>query len=735
MQQADPQIPSGPDAASATADDPFLWLEALDGPEGERALDWVRARNDETLATLKAQPEFEAIYAELLQVLNARDRIPHVARRGDWFYNLWQDEAHPRGLWRRCTLAEFKLAEPPWRLVLDVDALGRAEGRGWVFHGATALAPEYRRCLVSLSDGGADAHELREFDLEDLRFIPPAEGGFFVPEAKSDVEWLDADTLLVGSDFGPDSLTDSGYPRQIRRWARGTPLDAAPVIFEGETHDVSALVSVDRTPGHERVIFSRELDFYNAARFLWRDGQFVPIDLPSDMSVHLEGPWMLLRPRSDWAIPHGPTYPAGSLLLLEEAEFWRGEQHDKRHDKHLRVMFSPTAGRSLEDYELTQHHLLLNISEHVASRLEEWDLRRHPPALRRVKAPFPGTLSLQGLHDPELGEDPLGEDYLLHYADFLSPDSVSLARAGSDERDPLKQRGAQFDATGLSVRQFFATSADGESIPYFVIGQGGHPGHPGRDEAATKSAHGREPAPTPMPTLLYGYGGFEVSLQPWYSGVNGRAWLTRGGQLVVANIRGGGEYGPRWHQAATLGHKQRSFDDFIAVAEDLIARGLSTPAQLGIQGGSNGGLLVGACMVQRPELFGAVVCQVPLLDMKRYHLLLAGASWVAEYGDPDDPEDWAAISAYSPYQRLQPGVRYPRALFATSTRDDRVHPGHARKMAARMQALGQACFYYENIEGGHGGAADNQQRALLQALEFSYLWLQLGREAQSGDAT
>lgn len=688
-------------------DDPFLWLEALDGAEGERALAWVRERNAATLAVLQRRPEFEPIREELLQLLNARDRIPHVARRGDWLYNLWQDEAHPRGLWRRCTLDEFRLAEPPWRTVLDLDALGRDEGRSWVFHGAIALAPAYRRCLVSLSDGGADAHELREFDLETLRFIPAAEQAFFVPEAKSDVEWLDEDTLLVGSDFGEGSLTDSGYPRQVRRWARGTPLTDAPVVFEGESGDVSVSASVDRTPGFERVIFSRALDFYNEARFLWRDGQFVPIDLPSDMSVHAHGPWWLLRPRTDWDIPGGP-YLAGSLLLIEDAALWRGEREP-------RVLFSPSAGRSLEDYTLTKHHLLLNISEHVASRLEEWDLAAHPPKLRAVKAPFPGSLELQSLHDPELTEDAWGDLYLLHYSDFLSPDSVSLAHAGSDMREPLKQRGAQFDASGMTVQQHFATSADGESVPYFVIG------HP--DAGAD------------TPTLLYGYGGFEVSLQPWYSGGNGRAWLSRGGRLVIANIRGGGEYGPQWHQAATLEHKQRSFDDFIAVAEDLVARGRTRPERLGIMGGSNGGLLVGACMVQRPELFGAVVCQVPLLDMKRYHLLLAGASWMAEYGDPDAPEDWAFLSRYSPYQNLREGVAYPKALFATSTRDDRVHPGHARKMAARLMALGQACFYYENIEGGHGGAADNQQRAQLQALEFAYLWQQLGGGATDGDAT
>ncbi|ALV08026.1 prolyl oligopeptidase family serine peptidase [Roseateles depolymerans] len=678
--------------------DEFLWLEALDGEDGERALDWVRARNAESQSVLQARADYEPIRQELLQLLNAQDRIPHVARRGDWFYNLWQDEAHPRGLWRRCRIEDYAQPEPPWVTVLDLDALGQAEQRSWVFHGAIALAPDYRRCLVSLSDGGADAAELREFDLETLRFIPVEDGGFFVPEAKSDVEWLDENTLLVGTDLGPGSLTDSGYPRQVRQWVRGTPLAQAPVVFEGEASDVSVGASVDRTPGYERVFFSRSLDFYNEARFLWRDGQRVPIDLPSDMSVHAHGPWWLLRPRSDWTVA-GHTHPAGSLLLLDDEAFWRGERQP-------RILFVPTPGRSLDDYALTHHHVLLTLSEHVASRLEEWDLSAHPPVLRTVQAPFPGTLSVQTLHDPELPQDRFGDDYLLHYCDFLTPDTVSLAHAGRDDRTPLKQRGAQFDAAGMSVQQFFARSADGENVPYFVIGGPGQ----GAD----------------TPTLLYGYGGFEVSLQPWYSGTNGRAWLTRGGRLVVANIRGGGEYGPQWHQAATGAHKQRSFDDFIAVAEDLIRRGLTRPERLGIMGGSNGGLLVGACMVQRPELFGAVVCQVPLLDMRRYHLLLAGASWMAEYGDPDDAQDWAHLSRYSPYQNLKPGVRYPRALFATSTRDDRVHPGHARKMAARLLSLGQACDYYENIEGGHGGAADNQQRAQLQALEFSYLWQQLG---------
>ncbi|MCH7345043.1 prolyl oligopeptidase family serine peptidase [Pelomonas sp. CA6] len=662
---------------------------------------WVRERNARSEALLRATPGFERLRGELLERLNDSRRIPHIARRGDWFYNLWQDEAHPRGLWRRCTLESYREDRPDWHTVLDLDALGAAEGRSWVFDGADALAPAYRRCLLALSDGGADAHELREFDLLECRFIPPEEGGFFVPEAKTEAEWLDEDTLLIGTELDEDSLTDSGYPRQIRRWRRGTPLAAAPVIFEGEAEDVAVSASVDRTPGHERVMLHRALDFYNDEHHLLQpDGQLRRLDLPSSVELGLHRQWMLLSPREDWTVG-GHTHPAGSLLLIELEAFLAG-------DRALQPLFTPDAARSLADYSLTRDHLLLHVSEHVASRLEEWDLAATPPRRRDVAAPFPGLLSVQPLHDPELAEDALAEDYLLHYEDFLTPDSVSLARGGSDERIPLKAQPPQFDASGLAVRQHFAVSADGTRVPYFLVG----PAAP--DHAA------------PGPTLLYGYGGFEVALQPWYLGGMGQAWLARGGRLVVANIRGGGEYGPAWHQAAQGRERQRSFDDFIAVAEQLLARGLCRPDQLGLMGGSNGGLLVAACALQRPELFGAVVCQVPLLDMRRYHQLLAGASWMAEYGDPDDPEDWAVLRRYSPYHQLRPGRALPSMLLTTSTRDDRVHPGHARKFVARMEALGHAPLYVEALEGGHGGAADNLQRADLQALEYSYLARRLG---------
>jgi len=673
------------------ADDPYLWLEDV---EGDAALAWVRARNAAARRTLEAHPAFAATRDEIRAVLDSRDRIPQVVRRGDALYNFWQDAEHPRGLWRRSTLAEYRKAEVAWEVLLDVDALGREEAVNWVWAGASCFGPASPLCLVSLSRGGADAKVVREFDLNTRRFVA---GGFELPEAKSQVEWLDADTLLVGTDFGPGSLTDSGYPRVVKRWRRGEPLSQAQTLFEAEPSDVSAWSSVDRTPGFERTVIGRSIDFYNDKSWLWRAGRLVPIDKPADASLHFWRDRLLLELRSDWTVA-GRTFARGSLLAADADAYLAGRPE-------LHAVFEPTAARSLAGYAATRHALVLNVLDNVASRLEEW----YSDGTRRaVGAPFPGTISVGALHDPLMaGPDPLADAYWLGYADFLTPDSLRLAHVGSDAHEALKSRPSFFDAEGMRVEQRFATSRDGTRVPYFVVWPAG------------ATADGTNP------TLLYGYGGFEVSLQPWYSGAYGCAWFRGGGVLVVANIRGGGEFGPAWHQAATLEHKQASYDDFAAVAEDLIAQRITRAGHLGIQGGSNGGLLVGAVMVQRPELFGAVVCQVPLLDMQRYHRLLAGASWMAEYGDPDQPEQWAWIARYSPYQNVRAGTRLPPVLLITSTRDDRVHPGHARKMAARMLEQGHDVTYYENIEGGHGGAADNAQRADMMALEFSFLWQRL----------
>ena len=685
-----------PSMADTPDDDPYLWLEDV---QGERALAWVRERNAQSRHALEAWPDFGVTRTRIREVLDSRERIPAVVRRGPWLYNFWQDAEHPRGLWRRTTLAEYRKPQPAWEVLLDVDALGRDEKVNWVWAGAQCLRPADTRCLVMLSRGGADAHVVREYDLAARRFV--SDDAFVLPEAKSSVDWLDADTVLVATDLGPGSLTDSGYPRIVKRWRRGQPLAQASTLFEARANDVAAGFVVDLTPGYERVVLGRQIDFYNSELALLRDGHPQPIDKPGDAQLSFWRDQVLVELRSDWTVD-GTTYLRGSLLLTPAADYLAGERRFVR-------LFEPTPTRSLAGFTTTRSTVVVNILDNVASRLQEWRLDDGRWRSRDVGAPHPGTIAVAALHDPMIERDEFAEAYWLQYSDFLTPDSLMLSSTGTDRRDTVKTRPPFFDATGLRVEQLTATSKDGTRVPYFVVWPRG-----------AKADGGN-------PTLLYGYGGFEVSQVPFYSGGFGRGWYDKGGVLVVANIRGGGEFGPAWHQAAVLAHKQRSYDDFIAVAEDVIARGITDARHLGIEGGSNGGLLVGAVMLQRPELFNAVVCQVPLLDMRRYHKLLAGASWMAEYGDPDNPEQWGWIRAYSPYQNVRKAQQLPRVLFITSTRDDRVHPGHARKMAARMLEQGHDLLYYENIEGGHGAAADNAQRADMMALEFSFLWQQLKR--------
>jgi prolyl oligopeptidase len=699
-----PLAHAAPASASAAAtmnpdDDPFLWLEDV---SGERASAWVRERNAVTEAALTARPGFAERERAIREVLDSRDHIPTIRRIGDRVYNLWRDATQPRGLWRRTTLAEYRKPQPAWETVLDLDALGKAEGENWVWGGATCHGPAYQRCLLQLSRGGADAVVVREFDLLGKRFVAAAEGGFILPEAKSLVAWADADSLWVGTDFGPGTLTQSGYPRIVRRWLRNTPLADAVTAYEGRDEDVYAFVSVDPTPGFERTVFFRSPDFYRTEMALQQGDRLVPLPKPPDANLRFWRHLVLMELRSDWQ-PGNERFPRGALLVAEATAYLAGKAQ-------WTAVFTPSATRSLVDSVTTRSRLILNVLDNVANRLEEWTPPDRSGAAwtrRAVQAPHPGRLSVVPLHDPMAADDPLAEDLLLSSADFLQPDALWLLRTGEDARELLKSRPRQYDAQGMRVEQHIATSRDGTKVPYFVVWPRG------------AKADGRNP------TLLYGYGGFEVPMTPWYSGSVGRAWTTQGGVYVLANIRGGGEFGPAWHQAALREHRQKSFDDFIAVAEALVRERITRPQQLGIQGGSNGGLLVGAVMLQRPELFGAVVSQVPLLDMRRYHRLLAGASWMAEYGDPDRPEDWAFISRYSPYHNLRPTQTLPPVLFVTSTRDDRVHPGHARKMAARMLEQGHRVWLWENTEGGHGGAADNAQRARMQALEYTFLWQQL----------
>ncbi|HEY8231199.1 MAG TPA: prolyl oligopeptidase family serine peptidase [Vicinamibacteria bacterium] len=669
-------------------EDRYLWLEEV---SGDKPLEWAKARNAESAKVL-VTPEEAALEKRILDILDSKERIPNVQKLGPWYYNFWRDAKNPRGLWRRTTLAEYKKPEPAWETVIDVDALGAAEKENWFWHGADCLRPEYKRCIVQLSRGGADADVVREFDLVAKTFL---KDGFYLPESKNSVSWLDADRLYVGTDFGKGSMTTSGYPRVAKLWKRGTPIEQAETLYEGKAEDVAVAAFRDHTKGFERDFVNRAVTFYSDELFVRRDGKLVKIDKPDSANANVHRDLLLLELRDEWAVA-GRTYPAGALLAADFEGFLKGE---RRFD----VLFEPTDRRSMQGYSPTLHYILVNELDNVKNRV--YVLGRKDGKWTREPLPgMPefGTVTATAVDDEE------SDDYFMTVADYVTPTSLSLGAVGKGSAEKLKQLPAFFDTTGLLVSQHETASKDGTRIPYFQVAR------------KTLALDGKNP------TLLYGYGGFEISMLPGYSAGVGAAWLEKGGVYVVANIRGGGEFGPKWHQAALKAGRNKAYEDFIAVGEDLIRRKVTSTPHLGIQGGSNGGLLMGNMLTMRPDLWGAVVCQVPLLDMRRYHTLLAGASWMGEYGNPDDPKEWAFLEGYSPYHQLKPGVKYPPTLFTTSTRDDRVHPGHARKMMARMGEMGQDVLYYENIEGGHGGAANNQQAAHMAALAYTFLWQKLG---------
>jgi prolyl oligopeptidase len=662
--------------------DPHLWLEDITGDD---ALEWVNAHNEPTLADLGGE-RFEQMRAEALEVLDTDSRIPYVRRRGEYLYNFWRDAGNPRGLWRRTTLDEYRTDDPDWDVLIDLDELSSSDGENWVWAGADVIEPDLTLALISLSRGGSDATVVREFDMRTRQFVTD---GFELPEAKTDVTWQDSDTVIVGTDFGPGSLTESGYPRITKRWRRGRPLAEAETLFAGDPSDVSVGAGFDPTPGFERLLISRSFDFFNRERYERRGDELIKIDVPTDAGTSIHREWLLIRPRTDWAVG-STTHPAGTLLAAKYDEFLSGTID-------LAVVFEPDEHTSLETYTWTRDRLVLVTLVDVTSRLElvtpgTW--QREP-----IRGIPPNTNTVI------VDADDYGDEIFLDSSGFDTPSRLLWGHAG-DEVVEVKSAPAFFDASDIEVAQHFVASADGTMIPYFVVG------HRGSSE--------------PGKTLLGGYGGFENSNTPGYGGVLGRLWLARGGTYVLANIRGGGEYGPRWHTQAMREGRHLVDEDFSAVARDLVDRGITTVGQLGAQGGSNGGLLMGIMLTKYPELFGALVCSVPLLDMKRYHLLLAGASWVAEYGDPDNPDDWEFISKYSPYQHVSADRRYPPVLITTSTRDDRVHPGHARKMTAALEAVGQPVQYYENVEGGHAGAADNAQTAFRAALIYEFLHRTLG---------
>ena len=675
-------------AETNTTDDPYLWLEDVTGDE---ALDWVRAHNEPTVAELTSSERFTQMQSDTLEILSSDDRIPYVRRRGEFVYNFWVDGTNPYGLWRRTTLESYRSAEPEWDVLIDVDALRTAEDENWVWSGASVLRPDYDRALISLSRGGADATVVREFDIPSRSWV---DDGFVLPENKSNVGWIDRDAVYVGTEFGeqPDgagSWTSSGYPRVVKRWTRGTDLAAATTVFTGSVDDVAVGASFDPTPGFPRHFVYRSTDFYNAEQFELRDGELRKVDVPSDADFSVRHDVMLVTPKSEWTVD-GVARPAGCLLAFDYERFLDGDR------THI-VLFTPDAHTSLETYAITATRLILVTLHDVATRLQSMEFGTWTPA----ELPGVPDFATVGVLDTDADH---GDEIWLSSSSFTQAPTLLYGDAVSGVT-PIKSSPERFDASNVSTQQFFATSDDGTQVPYFVIK---------RNDVESG------------PTLLYGYGGFENSLTPSYAAVAARNWITRGGIYVYSNIRGGGEYGPSWHTQAVKAGRHLVYEDFSSVARDLVTRGFTTPQTLAAQGGSNGGLLMGVMATTYPELFGALVCQVPLIDMRRYHLLLAGASWMAEYGDPDDPAEWEFISEYSPYQRVRSDVDYPQMLVTTSTRDDRVHPGHARKFTAALEAAGQPVRYYENIEGGHGGAADNKQAAFKSALAYEFLWRTVG---------
>ncbi|MCI4568175.1 prolyl oligopeptidase family serine peptidase [Lysobacter sp. CFH 32150] len=695
------------DAMPATgATDPYQWLEDV---TGQKQLDWVRVQNAKAEGELAKTAEFKQLEADIRAILDSDAKIPAVEKIGAYYYNFWKDKQHERGLWRRTTLAEYRKAKPQWETVIDLDALNSAEKENWVWHGADCLKPAYERCLIALSRGGADADVTREFDLTTKSWI---KDGFFRPEAKGGLGWIDRDSVYVYTDFGAGSMTESGYPRIVKEWQRGTPIESAKVVYEGKVDDMYIAASRDHSPGYERDFVSRTIAFYNDELYLreahgcasgtgagcagapGKDGALTKIDVPNSANKSVHNAWLTLELREPWAVA-GKTYAAGSLLAARFDDFMAGK-------REFDVLFTPSETTSLASFSWTKNHLVLNVLDDVKNKLsvltpgaEGWKTSAF------VGAPTFGTLGVGAVDADE------SDAVWLTATDYLTPTTLALADIGKAP-EVLKTMPTFFDASKHVIEQHFATSKDGTKVPYFLVRP--------KDLKLDGKA----------PTLLYGYGGFEISLTPGYSGGVGKGWLEKGGVYAVANIRGGGEYGPRWHQAALKANRHKAYEDFAAVAQDLVARKITSSQHLGIQGGSNGGLLTGNMLTQYPELFGAVVVQVPLLDMQRYHKLLAGASWMAEYGDPDT-DDWKFIQTFSPYHLVGANKDYPPTLFMTSTRDDRVHPGHARKMMAKMLEMGHDVRYYENIEGGHGGAANNAQAAHMNALAYTFLWDQLSK--------
>jgi prolyl oligopeptidase len=676
---------------TAQVEDPYIWLEEV---EGKRALDFVNQQNKATIDKLSRQKEYQHIFKKCLEIYNSADRIAYPTVYGEFIYNFWQDSLHLRGIWRRTTKADYIKGSPNWETMLDMDEMSKKDSVTWVFKGVSGLYPEYRRFLVRLSKGGGDAIVTREFAVDSGKFV---ENGFFIDESKGGSSYLDANTLVVTTNFGNGTMTNSGYPRQVKLWKRGALLRDARLIFEGEATDVGSFSSIMRDGAVNYLLVTRAVTFYSSQSFVWVNDKLVKLDIPDDSQINaLLNNQLILALKTDWRV-NGTVYRQGDLVSLNFASLLKGQ-------KEIGLVLRPDAYTSVSGVSQTKNKLLINLLTNVKNELYTCTRVDGNWEKKKVNAPDFGTISIQAT-------DEFTDQYFFTYENFLTPPTLNIADAKENTVMQLVSLPAYFDAGKFQVAQYKAKSKDGTMVPYFVV------------SSKQMVYNGRNPV------FLYAYGGFEIAELPYYSGSLGSAWLENGGVFVLANIRGGGEFGPKWHQSGLKEKRQHVFDDFYSVAEDLMTRKITSSKNLGIMGGSNGGLLVGVAFTQRPELYNAVICAVPLLDMKRYNKLLAGASWMGEYGDPDKPDEWQYIGKYSPYQNLKSGVKYPEVFFTTSTRDDRVHPGHARKMVAKMTDMGYPVYYYENTEGGHAGSTTNEQRAKISALEYSYLLMKLRNQA------
>lgn len=673
-------------AGALGAGDPYIYLENTNDPRTQK---WVQDHNAASKSVIEADSRFGTVAGEARAIVTAQDRIPFPTQHGKMVRNFWQDQNHQRGYVRQTTLQDYLTASPHWETVLDIDALNKQEAKSWVYEGATCLQPDDDLCLISLSDGGRDEVVVREFQISTKQWV---KDGFVLPQAKTHVAWIDKDTLFVGTNTGPDSVTDSGYARQIRVWKRGTTLASAPVVFDGLKSDVSESAYKNFRSDSGLMFISQGVNFFEEKVFLYgADGSMKQLPFPTTASFQGDFAGQLMAMlRDDWTVG-GRTYKQGSLVSLPLNALGSLDK--------LEVIYTPDAHSAFEGFARAKNFLMLNILRDVRGELLAVTRDGGKWTTHKMKMPSGGSLNV-------IDSDDQSDNVFVTYQSFNVPTSLYFGTFSKPLRK-VKSLPPKFDARDIVVDQHFAVSNDGTRVPYFLVHKKG------------MKLDGTNP------TLQYGYGGFEISETPMYSGVIGKVWLEKGGVYALANIRGGGEFGPRWHEAALKGNRQRAYDDFAAVSKDLIARKVTSPRRLGIMGGSNGGLLMGVSMTQHPELYNAVVCESALLDMIRYTQMPPGASWIGEYGDPADPAVAAYIMKFSPYQNVRSGVEYPEAFFHISTADDRVQPGHTRKMVARLEEMGHPTLFYENTEGGHGGAADLEQTVHKVAMEFTYLYRKL----------